>query len=66
MLIICENEDERDGSKEANSIGIVVCVGRIGRCLERKHIRGFRSRIIGIRNYGGIFDRYKERVQRRR
>jgi len=47
-LIICQNEDERDSSGGANSIGIVVCIGRIGRCLERKHIRGFRSRIIGI------------------
>jgi len=48
MSIICQNEDERDGSGGADSMGIVVCVGRISRCLERKHIRGFRSRIIKI------------------
>ena len=29
-------------------MGVVVCAGMIGRCLERKHIREFRSRIIGI------------------
>jgi len=66
MSIINQNKDERSNSGEADSMGIVICVGRISRCLEIKHIRGFRSRIIGIQDCGGIFDKYKERVWRRR
>ena len=29
-------------------MGVVVYVGRIGRCLEREHIGGFGSKNIGI------------------
>jgi len=48
MSIICQNEDERDGSGGADSMDIVIYTGMISRYLERKHIEGFRSRIIGI------------------
>ena len=66
MSIICQNEDERSGSWGTDLMGVVVYVGRIGRCLEREHIGGFGSKNIGIWDCRGIFDGYQERVQRRR
>ena len=66
MSIICQNENEKGSSRGADSIGVVIYIGRISRCLEREHIEGFESRTIGIRDNGGIFDGYKKRVQRER
>ena len=34
MQIIFENEDEGEFGKEASTVGIVICVGGIGRCME--------------------------------
>jgi len=45
---------------------IVICIGRISRCLERKYIRRFGKRTIEIQNCGKFFDKYQERVQRGR
>jgi len=41
-----------------------LCIGRIGRCVERKHIRGLGGRIIGIRDSRGIFGKDQKRVWR--
>ena len=44
MQIIFENEDEGEFGREASIVGIVICVGGIGRCVERKCDRGNGSR----------------------
>jgi len=66
MSIIYQNENEKGSSRGADSIGVVIYIGRIGGCLEREHIEGFESRTIRIRDSRGIFDGYKKRVQRER
>ena len=48
MQAIHTNEDERGTSGRTNSIGIVICAGRISGCLEGKCNGGPRERIIGI------------------
>jgi len=48
MLIICQDENERGSSGGADSMGVVIYIGRIGRYLKREHIGGFGSRTIGI------------------
>ena len=45
---------------------IVIYMGKIGGCLERKYIGRFRSRTIGLWDCGRILDRYQERVWRGR
>ena len=39
-----------------------LCIGRIGRYVERKHIRELGGRIIGIQDSRGIFSKDQERV----
>ena len=48
MQAIHTNEDERGTSGRTNSIGIVICAGRISGCLEGKCNGGPGERIIGI------------------
>ena len=48
MQTIFENKVKRSNSGGTSSMGFVVCVGRVGRHVERKHnggIGGRRSRI---------------------
>ena len=62
MQIIYKNEDERGSSGRTDSMDAFIYVGRISGHLERKYTRGFRSRIIEIRDYGGIFDGYITKI----
>ena len=66
MQTIYKNEDERGSSRRTNLIGVVICAGRISRCLKGKYIGGFGSRSIRIWDCREIFDGYQERVQMRR
>ena len=40
MQAICKNEDEGGATGETNSMGTVLCIERIGRCVEGKCIGG--------------------------
>ena len=46
MQVIHQNEDERGVSREVDILDLDVCVGRIGRCVEREHFSRF-----GIRDW---------------
>ena len=48
MSIICQDENERNSSREVNLINVIVCIGRISGCLEEEHIGEFGSRTIRI------------------
>ena len=48
MSIICQDENKRSSSGGANLIDVIVCIGRIGGCLEEEHIGEFGSRTIRI------------------
>jgi len=48
MQTIHKNEDERGNSGRADSMGIVVCVGRVSGCMERKYVGRFGGRRNGI------------------
>jgi len=41
MQVIHQNEDERGVSKGVGILDLDVYVGRIGRCVERKHFGRF-------------------------
>jgi len=46
--LFVRNEDEGKHSRRTGAVGVVICAGRVGRCLERKHngrIGGRESRI---------------------
>ena len=66
MWTILGNEDERSYSGGTDSIGSVICIGRIGRYMEREYIRRFRNERNRVWISGGIFTRVKKGVQRRR
>ena len=38
MQVIHKNKDEESSSKRANPVGVVICVRRISRYLEREYI----------------------------
>jgi len=44
MQVIFENENKRSNDRGMNSIGIVVCVESIGKCVEGEYIERFRIR----------------------
>ena len=48
MQAIHQDEDERSSSRGANSVDIIIYTERVGRCLERKYIRRFGDRVIGV------------------
>ena len=48
MQIIHQDEDEESGSRRANSIGIVIYIERVSKCMEGKYIRRLERRIARI------------------
>ena len=52
MQIVYKNEDKKDSSQRANSVGIIVCVGRIGKYLEREHIERFGGGLLEYKTVG--------------
>jgi len=48
MQIIYQNENERSGSQRTDSVGVIICAGRVGRCLERKYTRRFRGEVARV------------------
>lgn len=48
MQIILENKDERSNSGKTNLMDSIMYTRRIGRCVERKFIRGFGDKRSGI------------------
>ena len=40
MQIIHKDEDDRSGSRRTNSIGAIICTGRISGCLEGECLEG--------------------------
>ena len=48
MQTIFESKDEGEYSRRTGTVDLVVCVGRIGRCVERKCNGGNGSREGGI------------------
>ena len=47
-------------------MNIILCIGRISRCLEEKYLRRFRKKKSKIWNSRRASDRIKKEVQRRR
>ena len=48
MQAIYKNEDERGGSRKADSVDAIVYAGRIGEYLERKYVGRSGREVIGI------------------
>jgi len=48
MQTIYKNEDERSSSRGTNLVDLVICVKRIGRCLEGEYFGRFGNRSDGI------------------
>ena len=48
MYVIYQNKDERESSRETNSVSIVICTKRVSQCVEKEYIERFRSRNIGV------------------
>jgi len=44
MQVISKNENERNNSREANSMDVVICAERISRYIKKKCIRRSRSK----------------------
>jgi len=62
MQVVYQNEDERSDSRETNSIGIIICIGRVSRYLEGKYFGGLGSRRIGLYNSRRISSRSEEGI----
>ena len=62
MQVIQEGKDEGDAISRADPIGVVLCVGRNSRCIERECIGKTRGKGVRIRDNGRIFSRNKERI----
>ena len=43
MQVILKNEDERNGSGEADLMDLIICIERNNKCLEGKCTRRFKS-----------------------
>jgi len=48
MQIIFENKNERSSDRRKNSVNVVIYIGRISRCVEKKCIGESRVRKLGI------------------
>ena len=66
MQTVYMHEDEEGTSGEANSMGVVICAGRVSRHLEEEHVGGPGGRTIRIQDSRRILDRYKRGVWKRR
>ena len=44
MQTIFENEVEEEYSKRTGTVDLIICAGRVGRCVERKYNRENESR----------------------
>ena len=42
MQIVFKNEAERSYGRRTGAVGFVICVGRVGRCVEGEHNGGVR------------------------
>ena len=60
MQVIPENEDERSNSGRIDPMSVIICIRRIGRCMERKFIGIFRDRRSRIWVSRRIFVRVKK------
>jgi len=66
MQAVYTHEDKKSISGKTDSMGAVICVGRISRHLEGECIGGFGGRTIRIQDSGGILGKHKKRVWGRR
>ena len=66
MQAIHKNKDEESGSWRTDSVGVIIYIGRIGRCLKEKYTRRLGKKVVRVWNSRRIFSRYKEGVWRRR
>ena len=48
MQVIYQNENGGNSSRRTNPVDLLICIGRIGRCLEEEYTEGLGSRTIGI------------------
>ena len=48
MQAICKDKNEGGATRGTNPIGTVLYIGRIGRCMEGKHIGGPGGRGIRV------------------
>ena len=62
MQIILEDEVERSNGGGTSAIGLVICAGRIGGCMEGECDGRNGVRRDGIRVCGRIFDMFKEGI----
>ena len=62
MQVIYQNENERDGGRRTNPVNLLICTGRISRCLEGEYTGRLGSRTIEIQDSGGIFNEYQKRI----
>jgi len=44
-------------------MGVIICVGRVGKCMEEKYTRRSGGRSVRIQNSREIFSRYIKGIQ---
>ena len=62
MQIIFENEDKEGNGRRAGFLGVVTCVGRDSRHMERECDGGTGGRRNGIQDGRGTFNSIEERI----
>ena len=66
MQAILENEDKKSYSGRVDSIGFIICVREVSRCVERKYTRRFENRRSRVWISRKIFVGVKKGVWMRR
>ena len=66
MQVIYKDKDKEGNSREADSVGVIICARRISRHLKEKCLGGVGRRKIGIWISGGVFGSHQEEVWRKR
>ena len=62
MQTIHKDEDERDGSGRTNSMNVVICTERIGRCVKGEYFERSGGGNTRIQISRGIFGSHQGRV----
>ena len=50
IQVVYKNKNERASSRRTNSVGIVICAGKVSRYMERECLKEFRDRNVGVYN----------------
>ena len=64
MQVVYKNEDEKDGCRKTDLVGIVICAEKIGRYLEGEYIGRSERGITRIQDSWRVLGKHKKEVWR--